>query len=97
MYRRLSQNYSIITNIYPRVLSPTGKKGKKNKGKTIALTEFLQEKSGTIASLPIRKSTTNWADEVEEYGKSCILFSHNVHLTQNSIHDEKLDSVELDL
>lgn len=46
-----------------------GKKGKKTKGKTLALTEFLQETTGSIPVQPIRKSTTNWADEVEDYGK----------------------------
>lgn len=68
--------FSNITNIYPRVLFTIGKKGKKNKGKTLALTEFLQEKTGTITSLPIRKSTSNWADEVEEFGKWYFFLVH---------------------
>lgn len=46
-----------------------GKKGKKTKGKTLALTEFLQETTGSIPVQPIRKSTSNWADEVEDYGE----------------------------
>ncbi|XP_066259409.1 eukaryotic translation initiation factor 4B-like [Euwallacea similis] len=45
----------------------SGKKSKKTKGKTLALTDFLQESSGTLPSQPIRKSTTSWADEVDEY------------------------------
>ncbi|ERL93917.1 hypothetical protein D910_11203 [Dendroctonus ponderosae] len=44
----------------------SGKKGKKTKGKTFALNQFLQETPGSVPSQPIRKST-NWADEVEEY------------------------------
>lgn len=42
------------------------KKGKKSKGKTLALVDFLQETPGTLPSMPIRKSTLNWADEVED-------------------------------
>ncbi|KAG5878269.1 hypothetical protein JTB14_025857 [Gonioctena quinquepunctata] len=45
----------------------SGKKAKKPKGKTLALTDFLQEGSGTIPVQPIRKSNINWADEVDEY------------------------------
>ncbi|CAH0553521.1 unnamed protein product [Brassicogethes aeneus] len=42
----------------------TGKKGKKTKGKTFALTTFLQQDAtGPIPSAPVRK---NWADEVED-------------------------------
>ncbi|XP_044262114.1 eukaryotic translation initiation factor 4B-like [Tribolium madens] len=44
----------------------SGKKGKKNKGKTLALSDFLQETPGPVATMPIRKSTMNWADEVED-------------------------------
>ncbi|XP_050296264.1 eukaryotic translation initiation factor 4B [Anthonomus grandis grandis] len=45
----------------------SGKKGKKTKGKTIALTEFLQDTPGSLPTQPVRKSTTSWADEVDEY------------------------------
>ncbi|XP_056647204.1 eukaryotic translation initiation factor 4B-like [Diorhabda sublineata] len=45
----------------------SGKKGKKTKGKTLALTDFLQETTGSISVQPIRKSNLNWADEVEDY------------------------------
>ncbi|KAG5874698.1 hypothetical protein JTB14_015429 [Gonioctena quinquepunctata] len=45
----------------------SGKKAKKPKWKTLALTDFLQEGSGTIPVQPIRKSNINWADEVDEY------------------------------
>lgn len=45
----------------------SGKKGKKTKGKTLALTDFLQETTGSIPVQPIRKSNLNWADEVEDY------------------------------
>ncbi|XP_018578124.1 eukaryotic translation initiation factor 4B [Anoplophora glabripennis] len=45
----------------------SGKKGKKTKGKTLALTDFLQETIGTIPAQPIRKSNINWAEEVEDY------------------------------
>ncbi|KAJ8934399.1 hypothetical protein NQ314_013440 [Rhamnusium bicolor] len=44
-----------------------GKKGKKTKGKTLALTDFLQETTGSLPVQPIRKSNINWADEVEDY------------------------------
>jgi translation initiation factor 4B len=44
----------------------SAKKGKKNKGKTLALIDFLQETPGAVASMPIRKSAVNWADEVED-------------------------------
>ncbi|XP_063906905.1 eukaryotic translation initiation factor 4B isoform X2 [Zophobas morio] len=44
----------------------SAKKGKKNKGKTLALIDFLQETPGAVATMPIRKTTTNWADEVED-------------------------------
>lgn len=41
-----------------------GKKGKKTKGQTLALTEFL----GGAPTVPIK--STNWADDVEdEHGK----------------------------
>ncbi|KAJ8921632.1 hypothetical protein NQ315_010541 [Exocentrus adspersus] len=46
----------------------SGKKGKKTKGKTLALTDFLQETPGTVPAQPIRKSNNiNWAEEVEDY------------------------------
>lgn len=46
-----------------------GKKGKKSKGKTLALNDFLQETPGPAPTIPIRKSGLNWVDEVEEaYG-----------------------------
>nr|UOA02784.1 eukaryotic translation initiation factor 4B [Monochamus saltuarius] len=45
----------------------SGKKGKKTKGKTLALTDFLQETTGSIPAQPIRKSNINWAEEVEDY------------------------------
>ncbi|CAH1282921.1 unnamed protein product [Diabrotica balteata] len=45
----------------------SGKKGKKTKGKTFALTDFLQETTGSIPVQPIRKSNLNWADEVEDF------------------------------
>ncbi|XP_060523747.1 eukaryotic translation initiation factor 4B [Cylas formicarius] len=45
----------------------SGKKGKKTKGKTLALTDFLQETPGALPTQPIRKSTTSWADEVDDY------------------------------
>ncbi|CAH1173456.1 unnamed protein product [Phaedon cochleariae] len=44
----------------------SGKKGKKTKGKTLALTDFLQETTGSIPIQPIRKATFNWAEEVED-------------------------------
>ncbi|RZB84918.1 RRM 1 and/or eIF-4B domain containing protein [Asbolus verrucosus] len=44
----------------------SAKKGKKNKGKTLALIDFLQETPGAVSTMPIRKSTVNWADEVED-------------------------------
>ncbi|KAL1505505.1 hypothetical protein ABEB36_005056 [Hypothenemus hampei] len=44
----------------------SGKKGKKTKGKTLALTDFLQE-TDSLPNQPIRKSTTSWADEVDDY------------------------------
>lgn len=77
--RGLSEKFSL--NILSVILKPglvfinavfrfSGKKGKKNKGITLALTDFLQETPGAIPTLPIRKSTLNWADEVEDsYGK----------------------------
>ncbi|KAB0800526.1 hypothetical protein PPYR_06266 [Photinus pyralis] len=43
-------------------MASSGKKGKKTKGKTLALNDFLQETPGTTPT--IRKS--NWADEVED-------------------------------
>ncbi|XP_076250153.1 eukaryotic translation initiation factor 4B-like isoform X2 [Rhynchophorus ferrugineus] len=43
----------------------SGKKGKKIKGKTLALTDFLQETTGSLPSQPIRKSTASWAEEVD--------------------------------
>lgn len=46
-----------------------GKKGKKTKGKTLNLTDFLQQSPGSAPTVPIRK-TTNWADEeVDELGE----------------------------
>lgn len=45
----------------------SGKKGKKTKGKTLALTDFLQETTGSLPTQPIRKSTTSWADEIDDY------------------------------
>nr|CAI5838263.1 unnamed protein product [Callosobruchus analis] len=45
----------------------SGKKGKKTKGKTLALNDFLQETPGAIPIQPIRKSNVNWADEVDEH------------------------------
>ncbi|CAG9764560.1 unnamed protein product [Ceutorhynchus assimilis] len=45
----------------------SGKKSKKTKGKTLALTDFLQETTGSIPTQPIRKSTTTWAEEVDDY------------------------------
>ncbi|GLV45157.1 eukaryotic translation initiation factor 4B [Carabus blaptoides fortunei] len=44
-------------------MASSGKKGKKSKGKTVPLTDFLQESSG-IASVPVKKF--NWSDEVED-------------------------------
>ncbi|XP_015590284.1 eukaryotic translation initiation factor 4B [Cephus cinctus] len=45
----------------------SGKKGKKSKGKTLALTDFLAETPGGIPSVPLKAS--NWADDVEDdYG-----------------------------
>ncbi|KAI4459881.1 eukaryotic translation initiation factor 4b/4h [Holotrichia oblita] len=46
-------------------MASSGKKGKKSKGKTLALTDFLQETPGPAPTLPIRKNTLNWAEEVE--------------------------------
>lgn len=44
----------------------TGKKGKKKKGKTVALTEFLADGGNPGPTI----KSTNWADEVEnEHGK----------------------------
>ncbi|XP_023030394.1 uncharacterized protein isoform X2 [Leptinotarsa decemlineata] len=45
----------------------SGKKGKKAKGKTLNLNDFLQENAGSIPVQPIRKSNLNWADEVDDY------------------------------
>ncbi|KAF5305009.1 hypothetical protein FQR65_LT07800 [Abscondita terminalis] len=47
-------------------MASSGKKGKKTKGKTLALNDFLQETPGTTPTIPIRKSNINWADEVED-------------------------------
>lgn len=45
-----------------------GKKNKKTKGQTLALTEFL----GGVPTVPIK--STNWADDVEdEHGKYLII------------------------
>lgn len=49
-----------------------GKKGKKSKGKTVPLTDFLQESSG-IASVPVKKF--NWSDEVEDALGKCFVYS----------------------
>lgn len=36
----------------------------------MALSDFLQETPGPVSTMPIRKSTMNWADEVEDsHGK----------------------------
>jgi len=43
----------------------SGKKGKRTKGITIPLTDFLQESGGSLPSQPIRKSTPSWADEID--------------------------------
>lgn len=54
---------------YLKVFLILGKKSKKSKGKTVTLTDFLQETSGPAPTIPIRKSGLNWADEVEDtYG-----------------------------
>ncbi|XP_018320447.1 eukaryotic translation initiation factor 4B [Agrilus planipennis] len=47
-------------------MASSGKKGKKTKGKTLALNDFLQETTGSTPSLPLRKTNLNWADDVEE-------------------------------
>ncbi|KAF5302815.1 hypothetical protein FQA39_LY01995 [Lamprigera yunnana] len=47
-------------------MASSGKKGKKTKGKTFALNYFLQETPGSTPTIHIRKSNTNWADEVED-------------------------------
>ncbi|KAK4882866.1 hypothetical protein RN001_006185 [Aquatica leii] len=47
-------------------MASSGKKGKKIKGITLALNDFLQETPGAPASVPIRKSNITWADEVED-------------------------------
>lgn len=49
------------------------KKGKKNKGKTLALSDFLSETPGTVPTMPIRKSAMSWADEVEDNHGTCDL------------------------
>lgn len=46
----------------------TGKKGKKSKGKTVALQDFLADTPGGLANIPLK--STNWADDVEDdHGK----------------------------
>ena len=45
-----------------------GKKGKKSKGKTVALHDFLADTPGGLPSMPLK--STNWADDIEdEHGK----------------------------
>ncbi|XP_033224346.1 eukaryotic translation initiation factor 4B-like isoform X2 [Belonocnema kinseyi] len=42
----------------------SGKKGKKSKGKTVALHDFLADTPGGLPSIPLK--STNWADDIEE-------------------------------
>lgn len=44
----------------------SGKKGKKSKGKTLALNEFLSEgPGGPPPAMAVPRKSQNWADEVE--------------------------------
>ncbi|CAH1993351.1 unnamed protein product [Acanthoscelides obtectus] len=72
VYPAIRQSVTLITlscSIFPllRWNMASGKKGKKTKGKTLALNDFLQETPGAIPIQPIRKSNVNWADEVDEH------------------------------
>lgn len=62
-----------LTVLYTRFIIISAKKGKKNKGKTLALSDFLSETPGTVPTMPIRKSAMNWADEVEDNHGTCDL------------------------
>ncbi|XP_051159819.1 eukaryotic translation initiation factor 4B-like [Leptopilina boulardi] len=42
----------------------SGKKGKKSKGKTVALHDFLADSSGGVPSIPLKSA--NWADDIED-------------------------------
>jgi hypothetical protein len=53
------------------VFSVPGKKGKKLKGKTLGLTEFLTKTSSGPAAgqTMITRKSSNWADDVEDDGR----------------------------
>lgn len=42
----------------------SGKKGKKSKGKTVALHDFLADSPGGLPSIPLKSA--NWADDIED-------------------------------
>ena len=61
-----------------------GKKKKKTKAKTVALTEFLADSSGS--AFPVPQRTTSWADaseDVDSDGKELFLQSNSCLRGQN--------------